>query len=301
MKRRTIVCSFAGAVILTVIASTAAGQTGSVTGAIRDVVVVSGDTLRSIGSRNGVDPATIARDNHLSVTAKLRVGQLLRVDARHISPDGVMPGTIVVNIPQRMLFLGGENATKAWPVAAGRRSWPTPLGSFTVVTKEEHPTWDVPASILEEARRSGVVLPPSVPPGPNNPLGDYWLGLSLPAVGIHGTNAPTSIYQLVTHGCIRMHPESIAQLFPEVTIGMRGTLAYQPILVALDGSRVLLEVHPDGYGRGPRDSAAYARTQITRVAGEERIDWVRVAAVLAERAGVPRVISFPVSGRGQPD
>src|SRR5207244_4257585 len=51
-----------------------------------------------------------------------------------------------------------------------------------------------------------------VPPSPANPLGKYWLGLSIPGVGIHGTNAPSSIYNLQTHGCIRLHPDDIEKL-----------------------------------------------------------------------------------------
>jgi L,D-transpeptidase ErfK/SrfK len=148
---------------------------------------------------------------------------------------------------------------------------------------------------MEEARRAGVVLPRAVPPGPLNPLGDYWLGLSVGGVGIHGTNAPSSIYQTVTHGCIRMHPDDIAALFPDVQVNARGTLLYEPVLLTQVGREVLLEVHPDVYRLGPTDVERFVRTRAVTAAVTVEIDWSRVAAVVAERAGIPRVISvrFP--------
>ncbi len=81
-------------------------------------------------------------------------------------------------------------------MAVGRADWQTPLGDFTIVIKEEDPTWDVPLSIQQEMRRAGKRVVKSVPPGPANPLGRFWLGLSLDSVGIHGTIAPLSIYSL---------------------------------------------------------------------------------------------------------
>ena len=275
-----------------VCAATVAAQTsGPMVGEAREVIVANGDTLRSIASRHGVDPATIARDNAITVTSRLTAGQHLRIDARHLVPPGVTLGTIVINLPQRMLFLGEVTTTRAWPVAVGRRSWPTPVGVFGVVTKEEHPTWDVPASIIEEAQRAGHTLPATVLPGPDNPLGDYWLGLSVGSIGIHGTNAPSSIYQAVTHGCIRLHPDDIAELFAAVHAGTRGTIIYEPVLLARDGNRIMLEVHPDVYHRGPADVLTSVRAQLGLLAPGDDIDWDVVSAAIAEHAGVPRAIS----------
>jgi L,D-transpeptidase ErfK/SrfK len=231
----------------------------------------------------------------------LAIGQQLTIEARHVVPRAVTSGVVVVNVPQRMVFVGGPEGTRGWPVAVGRRSWPTPLGAFTVMTRERHPTWDVPASIMEEARRAGRTLPPSVPPGPDNPLGDYWLGLSIGGVGIHGTNAPSSIYQAVTHGCIRMQPDDIAELFAAVAVGTRGTVIYEPILVAMDGEDLVLEVHPDVYRRGPVNGEAYVREQVAGLAPGAEVDWARVASVLAEKAGVPRAISSRANGRARPE
>ena len=268
----------------------AAGQAQPLTGQVDIVTVARGDTLRSLGSRFGVDPATIARDNRRAVDAPLRVGETLSIDNRHVVPpfDGV---SIIVNVPQRMLFVATDTGVRAYPVAVGRADWPTPLGEFSIATKETNPTWDVPASIREEARRAGRTLPLQVPPGPNNPLGAHWLGLSVGSVGIHGTNAPTSVYQVVTHGCIRLQAGDIAALFGLVQVGSPGRLLYQPVLVAVDGEDVFVEAHRDVYRRGPQDVVEFVKARARELRVFERVNWDLAAEVIHQRAGVARPVT----------
>src|SRR5687767_7168221 len=171
-------------VFVAVAAAAAAAARGvdssrALTGGVRTYTVVGGDTLRGIGARFGVDAGTLAANNELAIGARLAVGQRLNIDNRHVVPEAIGARVLVVNVPQRMLFLDDGTGSVGIPVAVGRRDWRTPVGPFTIVTTEENPTWDVPASILEEARRAGKRLSASVPPGPNNPLGRFWLGLSI--------------------------------------------------------------------------------------------------------------------------
>lgn len=263
----------------------------TLTGQVHVVTVVRGDTLRSLGSRLGVDPATIARDNGRPLAAPLRVGETLSIDNRHIVPPVPAGATLVVNVPQRMLFATTSSGVTAYPVAVGRRDWKTPLGEFSIAAKEVNPTWDVPESIREEARRAGRSLPLTVPPGPGNPLGAYWLGLSVGGVGIHGTNAPTSIYQVVTHGCVRLHPHDISAVFGLVNVGGRGVLLYQPVLVAIHGEDVFVEAHRDIYGRGPAGTLAFVRMRAYELGVLDRVNWDRVTAVIHERAGIARPVA----------
>ena len=58
------------------------------------------------------------------------------------------------------------------------------------------------------------------PPGPDYPLGEYWIGLSAPGYGLHGTISPESGYHFQNHGCIRLHPDAVAALFPQLRAGM---------------------------------------------------------------------------------
>jgi L,D-transpeptidase ErfK/SrfK len=130
-----------------------------------------------------------------------------------------------------------------------------------------------------------------VPPGPANPLGAYWLGLSLGSVGIHGTNTPSSIYQAVTHGCIRLHPDDIAALFAETDVGNAGEIVYEPLLLANVGGVVFLEVHRDVYARGPREALGAAGALARELGLADRIDWDRAAVVIAQREGIARDVS----------
>jgi L,D-transpeptidase ErfK/SrfK len=214
-------------------------------------VVERGDTIATLSSRFGVNRAVIARENGLATNATLVAGQVLALDNSHIVP-AVRDVTIVVNVPQRMFYLADETAPHGYPIAVGRRDWPTPRGPFEVVAREEDPTWDVPRSIQEEMRQSGGQVVTQVPPGRTNPLGRFWFGLSLPGIGIHGTSAPTSIYRPVTHGCIRLHPDDAQELFLRLPIGASGRIVYEPVLVAIVDGTVFLEAASRGHSEGPR-------------------------------------------------
>ena len=269
---------------------TAVSAGRALTGGIRTHVVAKGETLGDIGARYGVDPATVAADSGIPVGAALKPGQPLVVDNRHLVPDLAGQGLLVVNVPQRMLFYRVDGVVAGTPVAVGLPHWQTPVRPFTVVVKETDPTWDVPVSILEEARQRGRSLPARVPPGPNNPLGRFWLGLSIPGVGIHSTNAPSSIYRVTTHGCIRVGPSDMEWLFPRVAAGAAGEVIYEPILLGLVGDEIYLEVHRDVYRRLRKTPGAVV-FDLARMAGLDMdIDWVRADTVMAARHGVARLV-----------
>ena len=252
-------------------------------GAPLEYCVTAGDSLELLAARFGVDATTIARRNGIKTTARLAAGALLRIDAVHIVPASDRP--IVINLPQRILFLRDADGVHVFPIAAGRPSWPTPRRTFTIVEKEEDPTWDVPVSIQEEMRRTGKRVLTHVPPGPDNPLGRFWLRTSLPNIGIHGTNAPRSIHRLVTHGCIRVHPDLIGELFARVAQGTEGEIVYEPLLLAAVDGRVYVEVNPDAYGRAPL-TLERLREAADRAAASSLVDWTKAAEALKLREGI---------------
>jgi L,D-transpeptidase ErfK/SrfK len=261
------------------------------TGGVRTYVVGAGETLRSIGSRTGIDPRTITHDNSLKSGATLKPGTEILLDNRHIAPIQFVERTIVINVPQRMLFYADDTALLAFPVAVGSSGWRTPLAAFSVREKELNPTWDVPPSIAEEARQRGKFLPARVPPGPANPLGRHYLALSIGNVGVHGTNAPTSIYQPSTHGCIRVHPDDVEALFGRVEVGTPGLFVYEPVLLAIDGREIFLEVHPDVYRRA-RAPLVVVRELADQMGIGHLIDWTVAERVAADRHGLARSVSL---------
>jgi lipoprotein-anchoring transpeptidase ErfK/SrfK len=129
-------------------------------------------------------------------------------------------GRIVVDLSDLTLrlYLAGDQV-RSYRVAAGQSAYPTPTGTYAVITMIEHPTWYPPDS--EWAKDSEPI-----PPGIENPLGTRWIGTSAPGVGIHGTPDDASIGTHASHGCIRMHIPDVEDLFSRVARGM--TVVIQP-------------------------------------------------------------------------
>jgi len=126
---------------------------------------------------------------------------------------GAMSTRIVIDESDHSLTLyrDGKRPLR-FGVAVGQPAYPTPLGTFSIITKVVDPTWTPPDSPWAQG-----ALP--IPPGPDNPLGTRWMGISSPNVGIHGTNDPASIGYSVSHGCIRMQIPDVERLFDMVYVG----------------------------------------------------------------------------------
>jgi lipoprotein-anchoring transpeptidase ErfK/SrfK len=153
-----------------------------------------------------------------AVVAELRANSrdLLTLRFRQTKPAvtrKTFGAVIVIHRGQNRLFLyDGMRFRRAFSVATGQSLYPTPLGRFKIVVKWRNPWWYPPASPWAQGSKP-------IPPGPGNPLGTRWMGLSAPGVGIHGTSSDGSIGYSVSHGCIRMHIPEAEWLFNHVDIG----------------------------------------------------------------------------------
>jgi lipoprotein-anchoring transpeptidase ErfK/SrfK len=112
----------------------------------------------------------------------------------------------------RLELYDGMKLRRSFGVATGESRYPTPLGRFEIIVKWRNPWWYPPASEWAKDAKP-------IPPGPGNPLGTRWMGISSPAVGIHGTPDSASIGYSVSHGCIRMLIPDVEWLFQQVEIG----------------------------------------------------------------------------------
>jgi L,D-transpeptidase ErfK/SrfK len=263
----------------------------AMTGGVYTYRIKAGDTLGKIGARYGVEPDMLLRENGLDPARPLKIGRELRLDNRHIVPAGHADG-IIINAPQRMLFrLREGKVDKAYPVGMGRRDWPTDRGDFKITSKQEGKTWFVPLSIQKEMELLGEEVRSEVPPGPDNPLGRYWMGLSLPGLGIHGTIAPESIYHFQSHGCIRLHPDDAAEMFATTNKGDTGSIIYQPVLLyRAPDNKIYLEAHRDIYRQGI-DANGLIKELAATAHVDSYIDWNKVAQVIAAREGVARDVT----------
>ena len=269
----------------------------AVVGSQLEYTVQKGDFLIAIAARFGESAEDIARLNGIRYEGYIYPGQRLRIDNRHIVPETLDNG-ILINLPQRMLFFfQAGKLVAAYPVGLGRPSWPTPAGQFHVVELRKNPTWVVPKSIQEEMRRENQVVQTRVPPGPDNPLGKFWIGLSIPGYGIHGTSAPPSVYHFQSHGCIRLHPDNIEKLFPQVSMGTQGRIIYAPVLLAeLSDGAIYLEANRDIYNKGVNGlqiiKELAAANRLTN-----RVDWQKAASVVQQQEGLARQINLSASGQ----
>jgi len=153
-----------------------------------------------------------------AIVQRLRATSRVRVKIRHSSQPAVRKrsayrSVIVVRRGSNRLFLYRyAHVRKTFRVATGQSIYPTPLGRFDILVKWRNPWWYPPNSRWAKGAKP-------IPPGPNNPLGTRWMGLSAPGVGIHGTPDPASIGYSVSHGCIRMYIADAEWLFNTVDIG----------------------------------------------------------------------------------
>ena len=198
----------------------------------------------------------IARANHLGYRELVRAnpgvdpwlpgdGSRVTLPSRWILPDAPREG-LVLNMPEMRLYYYLSGSTvMTFPLGVGREGQETPAGEFRIGQKRTNPVWYVPKSIQAEMEHPRK----TVPPGPDNPLGKYWMRLSHTTYGIHGTNNPWAIGRRVTHGCIRLYPEDIAFLYPRVPKGMPVRVIYQYAKVGVRKGRAYFQVHRDGVRR----------------------------------------------------
>jgi L,D-transpeptidase ErfK/SrfK len=210
------------------------------------------------------------------------------VPSRWILPRSRYRG-LVVNIPEMRMYFFPTNAKpgetvplRTWAVGIGTEEAPSPIGPFTIRSKDANPTWIVPDDIMRTMDHPQRV----VPPGPENPMGAYRIRLSHGSYAIHGTNDPWSIGRLTTHGCIRLYPEDLEVLYPTVDPGMPGELVYEPVKFGIRDGHVYVEVHADVYGR-IRNFERYAHAEAKKAGVDDRIDLDRFQAAVKAKRGIP--------------
>jgi lipoprotein-anchoring transpeptidase ErfK/SrfK len=170
-----------------------------VTDAVTGRAIYQGVAVRDLSDalEHGTRPAIVLR-------AKLTEPQ--------VTPSTIGPVIVIKRGSNELTLYNGMKIVRKFGVATGQAVYPTPLGKFQIVVKWKNPWWYPPASPWAKGEKP-------VPPGPGNPLGTRWMGLSAPGVGIHGTPQDGSIGYSLSHGCIRMHIPQAEWLFEHVDVG----------------------------------------------------------------------------------
>jgi lipoprotein-anchoring transpeptidase ErfK/SrfK len=160
-----------------------------------------------------VQPATVnAIANALRLDVRDRITLRTKQTSAQVTRVNFGPVIVIRRGSNRLYLYSGMRTNRLFPVATGQSVYPTPLGNFQIIVKWRNPWWYPPNSPWAQGEKP-------IPPGPSNPLGTRWMGISAPGVGIHGTNNDASIGYSVSHGCIRMHVSDAEWLFNHVDIG----------------------------------------------------------------------------------
>lgn len=298
-------------ILLTILALIAAGAAAGASyplppaefdliGTIRVVEASRQDTLLDIARRNGIGQEAMQRANPQVDRWLPGESAVVTIPSRHILPPPPRRG-LILNLPEMRLYYfpppqpGSPAEVQTYPVSIGRMDWATPLGETKLVAKDENPAWYPPESIREEHAAAGDPLPRMAPPGPDNPLGKYALRLGIPGYLIHGTNKAFGVGMRVSHGCIRMLPEDIAVLFPQLAVGTPVRIINQSVKAGWYGGDLYLEVHPpleeDQAGRDALFATAMEAIDEALFRRMAELDKLAVLQAIVEQNGMPVVIS----------
>jgi len=280
----------------------------NVIGSVTTAFAAHEDTLLDVGRRYGVGYEEIIAANPGVDPWLPGEGTEILIPTRFVLPDAPREG-IVVNLPEHRLYYyppvqkGERPVVRTYPISTGKMDWKTPLGVTRIVSKQEKPNWYPPPTVIAEHEAKGDPLPKVVPPGPDNPLGEHAMRLALPggAYLIHGTNRPAGVGMQVTHGCIRLFPEDIAELYGFVPVNTKVNLVDQPSKLGWLRGTLYMERHPllEG-GADPGPDELQLLKERAAAAAEARpvdVDWDGVEHAFATQSGVPAPVSAPKEKR----
>jgi L,D-transpeptidase ErfK/SrfK len=281
-----------------------------VVGRVQVTVAKHEDTFADIARRFNVGYAELVRANPGVDPWLPGEGTEIVLPTEFILPDAPREG-LVLNLAQMRLYHFPKPAKGApkdapievvtHPIGIGKVGWATPEGTTKVVSHVKDPTWTPPVSVRKEHAKEGDILPPTVPPGPDNPLGRHMMRLGWPSYLIHGTNKPPAVGMRASAGCVRLYPEDIAQIFEAVPDGTKVTVVNQPFLLGWRGDRLYVQAYEplvddkrdwSDVPKALRQKLKKPKSALWKRVAEHdgQVDWEAVRAAAAE----PRGIAFSV-------
>ncbi|MDY6781492.1 MAG: L,D-transpeptidase [Cyanobacteriota bacterium] len=169
-------------------------------------IAIASSFLMLVASATAAIAESTSRVENLPITPELPPLD----NAEAFLPQALQTRLVLRLSDRRVYYYQGDEAIASYPVAIGRKGWETPTGTFNVLQKVQFPTWQHP--FTQEI----------VPPGPDNPLGDRWIGFWTDGdnyIGFHGTPNEELIGQAVSHGCVRMRNADIIALYEKIHMG----------------------------------------------------------------------------------
>ncbi len=260
------------------------------------------DTFADIARRFNVGYKELVRANPDVDPWLPGEGTQIVLPTEFILPDAPREG-LVLNLAQMRLYYfpkpkrEGPVEVITHPIGIGKVGWATPEGTTKVVAHVKDPTWTPPSSVRKEHAKDGDILPPTVPPGPDNPLGRHMMRLGWPSYLMHGTNKPPAVGMRASAGCVRLYPEDIALLFDAVPDGTKVTVVNQPYLLGWRGDHLLVQTYQpldddkrdwSDVPKALRQKSKQLKSPLWKKVAEhdKAIDWEAVQAAAADPRGI---------------
>lgn len=271
-----------------------------VIGTVQVVVARKEDTLPDFARAYGLGHDEIVAANPEVDPWLPGQGTRVVLPTQFVLPNAPREGVVVNLATLRLFYYPPRSEAEpqlviTHPIGIGREGWRSPLGQMRITEKIENPTWTAPQSVRREHAKAGDRLPAVVPAGPDNPLGAYAMRLSRPSYLLHGTNKPFGVGMRVSHGCIRLYPEDISELFQEVPVGTKVQIVNQPYLAGWRDGRLYLEAHAPLAEEAKRWKGSLKpmeRTLSSKAPDDPAaVDWERAQQVARETRGIPIPIS----------
>jgi L,D-transpeptidase ErfK/SrfK len=286
-------------------------KTTGVVGTLQATIANEEDTLSDIARRFNLGYDEVVNANPGVDPWLPKAGTRIVLPTQFVLPDAPHEG-VVVNLAALRLFYfpkpekkGDPRVVMTMPIGIGMVGWATPTGTTKITSKRKDPYWTPPASVRKEHAAEGDILPPRVPPGPDNPLGAFAMNLGWPSYLMHGTNKPAGVGMRASHGCIRLYPEDIATIFPMLPIGTKVTVVNQPTLHRVQDGRLYVqsfpphEEHPEAKAaaKGQRFNKQLQAGMAQRAQQADlQVDWTLVEQVVNGAQGIAVPVSQPAFG-----
>ena len=264
-------------------------------GELQMVKVQSGDDFPKIAQRYNVTYTGLVEANPGVNPTRPRSGSEIIIPSTYILPNVPRQGIVINQAELRLYYFPkNQNIVYTYPVGIGVEGWLVPQGNMKIVQKEKNPTWYVTPAVRAELARKGFDIPPSIGPGPDNPLGDYAMRLTDRTYLIHGVQDPTTVGRRSSSGCIRMYPENIKELFSMVPVGTPVHIINEPYKLGWQNNKLYLEAHLPLQEQQIADAGDYTKLidSINKIIGNKpaEIHWNHALSLAKNGIGIPQQI-----------
>lgn len=272
----------------------------SLVGGMQKTVSKKGDSVINVAERYDIGFNAITSANpDIDPGYQFRPGTNLVIPTLHLLPS--LPRTgIVINLPEMRLYYypQGENGVLTYPIGIGKIGKTIPIKTTSIVRKQIDPSWHPTTSIREFNEKQGIILPKTMPAGPDNPLGRYAIYLTIPTYLIHSTIFPESVGKRASFGCTRMYESDIKDFFPSIEKNIPVVIINSPVKIGWQDNRLYMEAHkPLEEHNQASDNSLPGVVNLINTATQDQttlIDWQLVAYLLKTRDGIPHEIGMKI-------